>query len=106
MEFDFETAVKVRQHYRPILVGMPLTDDYNNDSNWKIDGVFICRKGGVNQALDFLSKCDYDDKFPLIEVKDRTTKDFQIYVFTYTGVDVFYHELDKNLTEKGIEKIY
>ncbi len=106
MVFDFETAVKVRQHYRPILVGMPLTDEHNNDPSWKIDGVFICRKGEIVKAIDFLLKNDLNDKYALLDVKDKSEKDFEVYVFTYNGADIYYHELDKNITEKGIEKVY
>ncbi|HEY8687742.1 MAG TPA: hypothetical protein VIM07_00795 [Chitinophagaceae bacterium] len=101
MEFDIETAFKVRNHYKEILIGMPITPN----SVYKIDGIFVCHKGNVHKALDILMANNFDDKYPLIAVKNDSQK-FQVFVYMYDGANIAYDELDANLTEKGIEKIY
>ena len=102
MLFDIDSALKVRNHYKDILIGTPLTQD----SKLNISGIFICHKGNVNKAIEILVNKDFNDKYPLIGVTDEKAKDFEIYVYADNGADIFYHELDKNLSEKGIEKTY
>lgn len=50
--FTIEEALKVRNHYKDILIGMPITPN----SVYKICGVFVCHEGNVHKALDILMK--------------------------------------------------
>jgi len=102
MLFDIDEAVKVRAHYKDLLVGTPLT----HDSSFNIDGIFMCHKGTVHKAINILVDNDFDERYPFVGVTDEKDKCLELFVYAYVNGDVFYHELDKNLTEKGIPKIY
>jgi len=102
MLFDIAAAIKVRNHYQSILIGTSL----EGDSRLKIDGIFICHEGIVQDAIEIILKNDFDDRFPLIATTDDKKKNLEIYVYAYDGANFLYHELDKNLTDKGIKKIY
>jgi hypothetical protein len=102
MLFDITTALKVRNHYQSVLIGTSL----EGDSRLKIDGIFICHKGTVQDAITIILNNNFDERFPLISTTDDKEKNLEIYVYAYDGANFLYHELDKNITDKGIEKIY
>ncbi len=99
--FTIEEALKVRNHYKDILIGMPITPN----SVYKICGVFVCHEGNVHKALDILMANNFDEKYPIIGVRNDEQR-FQVFVYMYDGANIAYDELDANLTEKGIAKIY
>ena len=81
MLFDINTAVQVKNHYKDTLMGTGLTPE----SGYKIDGIFICRKGEVHKAADILLDTDFIDRYPLVGITDENAEDFEIYVYAYTG---------------------
>jgi hypothetical protein len=102
MVFDFTTAIKLRNYYKDILIGTPLTP--SNEA--EIQGIFVCHKGKGADACQSVVDSDFDERFPLVTVKDEKEKDYEVYVYHYDGANIAYHELDKNLEWKGIEKTY
>lgn len=101
MTFTLEKAFEIKKHYES-LIGTPLTPD----SDYPISGIFICHQGNAMKAVDIIVRNDFDERFPLLaEIKDKP-KDFEIYVYHFDGASVFFDELDSNINEKGIQKIY
>ena len=102
MVFKLEKAVEVRNHYKDILIGQPLSEK----SGFVIDGILICHEGNINKAIEILARVDFDDKYPLIGVGEGSDPNFQIFVYGYDNSVLIYNELDDNLTKRGMAKIY
>ena len=79
MLFDIDEAVRVRTHYKNLLIGTPLT----YDSSYNIDGIFICHEGNVHHAINILVNNDFDEKYPIVGIKDEKAKCLELFVYTF-----------------------
>ncbi len=103
MLFTFEKAVEVMKHYKDIFVGTPLNTD---TPDYKISGLFFCHKGNVKEAIDTMIAVNFDEKSHYLKIIEDAGKDFEVYVYHDNGADIIYRDLDINLSEKGITKIW
>jgi len=104
MLFNLNEAIKLRNHYFPLMKGEPFTHD--TKERLVVTGMLISRPKDLTKSIEILRDAAFEDTMPFLTTSNQTAKDFEIYVLSDDGVDIFYHELDKNLTEKGIAKIY
>ncbi|MBK7883504.1 MAG: hypothetical protein IPJ81_06695 [Chitinophagaceae bacterium] len=100
--FDINEAFKIKNHYKDIIIGTPLTIGKDDD----ISGILVCHKGNVNKAIEIMLSTNFDEEQHLIASFSENAKEFEIYVYHYDGADILYHELDKFITERNLQKIY
>ena|SRR5438067_13672890 len=102
MLFNINEAIRIRNHYYPIMKGQQFT----HDSKLTVSGIMICRPKDIAKSIQMLIDAGFDDRMPFITSANQSAKEFEIYVIADDGANIYHHELDKNLTEKGIAKIY
>ena len=102
MLFNINEAIKIRNHYYFLMKGQPFT----NDSHLKVSGILISRPKDLAKSIQSLVDAGFDDRLPFITSGNQAAKEFEIYVIADDGANIYHHELDNNLNEKGIVKIY
>ena len=104
MLFNINEAIKVRNHYFPLMKGEIFT--YDTKGGLVVTGMIICRPDELGKAIQTLVDSGMDDRMPFLTSGNQAAKEFEIHVLSDDGANIYHHELDKNLTEKGIAKIY
>ena len=102
MLFTLRDAIKVRNHYYNILRGTPISA-VNREL---ITGLLICRPTEVAAHIEKMLQIGEENTVSFLTTEDDAAKEFRIYVLADNGSDILYKELDRSLTEKGIEKVY
>lgn len=103
MLFDIHTALKLRQHYYPILQGERFSAKHDNKF---ITGMIVCRPDDLGEMINALMIVQNDDNLPPIRASNEAAKEFQVYVYCYDGSIIWHSPLDTKLTELNIPKIY
>lgn len=102
MLFNFDEAIKLRNHYFPLLIGQP----FGKDSSLKVAGIMITKAEELQERIRQYLTGGLNDLLPLIPVTDTKEKKYKIYVIAIHGGTVYHSELDKKIEELGIEKIF
>jgi hypothetical protein len=101
MLFDINTAMKVRDYYEPVLIGLPLRKNIKES----ITHIFVVTKGTYLSSYFEFKESGYDPEYPKVYSAEGE-KDVEIYLYSDDGITATGCELDFILTEKGIYKIY
>ena len=76
MLFNINEAIRIRNHYYPILKGQPFTPD----TKLTVSGIIICRPKDLAKSIQTLIDAGFDDRMPFITSANQSAKEFEIYV--------------------------